>query len=91
MEDPNDGYRSAMKELRISAEPITNMFPAVDVVAHHRTQGKFSGMDDVLELIDVANGKVVLEVGTDNVDDYYPGFVANWIPKNLAINQAKGV
>ncbi len=32
----------------------------------------------------VAN--VVLEVGTDNSDDYYPSFVANFQPENMATN-----
>jgi hypothetical protein len=35
---------------------------------------------------DVVTGKVVLEVGTDNTEDYYPYCVMNWSPENLACN-----
>lgn len=56
------------------------------MVARIRTKGEYSGTDDVLELLDVANGKLILEVGTSNVDDYYPGFVATWTPENMAVN-----
>jgi hypothetical protein len=51
-----------------------------------RTQGEYSGTDEVLELIDAANGKVILEVGTSNVDDYYPSFRAGWTPQDMAVN-----
>ena len=41
-----------------------------------------------LELLDCKTGKTVLEVGTENTDDYYPCFVANWSPENMACNQS---
>ena len=41
---------------------------------------------DILELIDVVTGKLVLEVGTDYSDDYYPSFVANFNPEAMALN-----
>jgi hypothetical protein len=25
--------------------------------------------------------------GTENIDDWYPGFVGNWTPENLSINE----
>ena len=44
--------------------------------------------NDVLELLDCKTGKTVLEVGTENTGDYYPCFVANWSPENMACNQS---
>lgn len=49
---------------------MKNAFPPV------RVMGKMKGADDyrtndTLQLIDVVTGKMVLEVGTDNSDDYY--------------------
>lgn len=87
VEDPSDGYRSCMSSLDSSEyATMTNVFPAIKVLGTHRTKGEYSGEDDVLELVDVSTGKVVLEVGTDNVDDYYPGFVASFHPENMATN-----
>lgn len=87
VEDPDDGYRSSMRELIVDQHAkLQNVFPAIEVVGVHRTKGKYSGEDDVLELIDTTTGKVVLEVGTDNVDDYYPGFVASFHPENMVTN-----
>lgn len=35
-------------------------------------------VNDTIQFIDVVTGKVVLEIGTDNTDDYYPYCVMNW-------------
>lgn len=86
MEDDNDGYRSAMREITVTTEPMKNVFAPLAVVGRHRTKGSYSGTDDVLELIDAKTGQVVLEVGTENVDDYYPGFVYSFHPERMAHN-----
>lgn len=88
IEDPEDGYRSSMKELKIDdAKTMTNVFPPIKVIGKHRTEGEFSGEDDVLELIDAVTGKIVIEVGTDDIDDYYPGFVSNFRPEAMVTNR----
>ena len=86
MEDDNDGYRSAMREITVTTEPMKNVFAPLAVVGRHRTKGSYYGTDDVLELIDAKTGQVVLEVGTENVDDYYPGFVYSFHPERMAHN-----
>ena len=78
VEDPGDGYRSHMEELKVYTGDIKNTFPPVRVVGSMR--------DEVLILTDISNGKVVFEVGTDNTDSYYPFFVSQWTPENLSIN-----
>jgi hypothetical protein len=84
IEDPCDGYRSSMREIKVSDTPMKNIFPVHRVIVSHRTKGEFQKEDDVLEFRSVLTGKLVLEVGTSNVDDYYPCFVARFTPENLA-------
>lgn len=88
VENPDDGYRSSMRHLLIGAGEMTNVFPPLKVIGRHREKGEgsWAGTDDVLELIDEQTGKTVLEVGTDNIDDYYPGFVASFHPEAMAHN-----
>ena len=85
IEDPNDGYRSCMEEIKVSDTPIINNFPGQRVVATMRPDEKYAN-NDILDLIDVVTGKVVLSIGTDNYDDYYPCWVAVFYPENMSIN-----
>jgi hypothetical protein len=77
-EDEIDGYRSALGEIKVVDVPIVNRFTPVVV----RAQLK----GEILSLIDVQTEKPVVEVGTEDYDDYYPCFVANWFPENLCLN-----
>ena len=86
VEDPGDGYRNSMEGCYVTETPVKNTFAPVKVIGRWRTESQYSGTDEVLELIDAANGKVILEVGTSNVDDYYPGFEATWTPEDMAVN-----
>lgn len=86
-EDPEDGYRSCMRDLNVCLPPttLTNTFPPCQVLC--RMQGSSYGeKNEILECIDIVTGQVVLEVGTSNTDDYYPSFVANFMPHNMAGN-----
>jgi len=87
IEDPSDGYRSSMEKLMIVHDAeMKNVFSPVRVVATHRTQGSGYSSADILQFIDIANGKMIMEIGTDNDDDYYPSFVASFNPENMAAN-----
>lgn len=86
-EDPDDGYRSSMEDIVVGGE-VKNMFAPCAVLARMRPHGEFDN-NDVLELIDETTGKVVLSVGTANADDYYPWWVAEWSPENMAANADK--
>lgn len=86
-EDPDDGYRSSMRDLAIVSDPVANVFPPCAVVGTIRATGEYGGNSEVLSFIDERTGKVVLEVGTDNSDDYYPSFVAFFDPRAMAANQ----
>ena len=85
-QDPSDGYRSSMSGIAKSERPMRNVFAPVKVIGRLRTRGEYGGTDDVLELIDAKTGKTVLEVGTDDVDDYYPCWVARFDPTAMASN-----
>ncbi|MBK7357536.1 hypothetical protein [Propionivibrio sp.] len=87
VEDPSDGYRSCMNELTVCEDAtMKNVFEPVKVIGRHRDKGTYNSIDDVLELIDAGTGKVVLEVGTENTDDYYPCFVAAFHPEAMTPN-----
>jgi hypothetical protein len=87
-EDPDDGYRSSMRTFAVSAAPTKNTFPPVAVTGRMKPDTQYES-NHTLQLVDDVTGEVVLEVGTDNVGDYYPGFVAEWRPELLAPNAGK--
>ncbi len=87
IEDPDDGYRSSMKELLVDdSATMKNTFPGITVVGRHLTENNY-GTCDILQLIDIKTGELVLEVGTDDSEDYYPCFVANFTPGAMSINK----
>lgn len=83
VEDPEDGYRSSLGSLLVgAASEVGNMFLACHVTCKMR-----DGNDsDVLQMTDKKTGQVVLEVGTDHSDDYYPSFVSHFSPERMAPN-----
>ncbi len=81
-EDPVDGYRSCMKDIIESKYKVKNKFRPCRVLGTMRDGGC-----DILDFIDVKTGKVVLSVGTDDADDYYPCWVARFTPENMWINR----
>lgn len=90
-EDENDGYRSSLGSIRrwqsvsryiaehddVSFAPI---HPPLIVMIRHRKVAEHSGEADAIYAIDERTGLVVLDIGTDQVDDYYPSFVFSWDP-----------
>lgn len=89
IEDPNDGYRSSMKEVLIVDRVMKNVFPAVVVDVKRLNEYKrweddsFPEAMHIIQLVEKRSGKVVVEFGTGNVDDYYPYYVAKFDPKVL--------
>ena len=88
IEDPDDGYRSSLRGLFVSDDAVKNVFPPVRVLAKMKDAGEYGQANGTLQLIDLVTGKIVLEVGTDNTDDYYPWFVGAFFPDCMAINAA---
>ena len=84
VEDEQDGYRSCLQEVRESNDysgffdqPLAQVTGRVGDVANikHRYEDK-----DTIEFVD-SIGHVWLEVGTIDVNDYYPCFCFNYCPK----------
>jgi hypothetical protein len=88
IEDPDDGYRSYLSKLEVTDEKVSNTFPPQKVIGIMKPDEDYA-VNDTIQFFDVITTKVVLEVGTDNTDDYYPYCVLNWNPENLAINDTK--
>lgn len=86
IEDPNDGYRSAMQELKVSDFVVTNVFTPVQVMCVKRI-GRYRDDYDILDCYDTKNGKLILSVGTDHSDSYYPSFISDFSPENMSINE----
>jgi hypothetical protein len=79
IEDPSDGYRSCLKGVFIIHDKIANTFPPVPVVVA-QTNDEYRKVSTVTV---AASGRVVLEFGTENWDDYYPVFIARFDPTAL--------
>ena len=84
-EDPEDGYRSCMKELEITEERISNIFESVEVLCKMKEDGAYE-TNDILEIYDAENGLLILSIGTGNTDDYYPYFEFDYNPENMSVN-----
>lgn len=92
-EDPSDGYRSSaaapliaecsLYEFGVSPDYI---HAPVTVTACANGDGERTGICQGVQFIDRRNGKVILTLGTENTYDYYPSFVCDWRPENLADN-----
>ena len=89
-EDPNDGYRSCSAEPLVAKASLYSFGISPEYIRApvriQRWTRSEHGEADGLEFIDTRNGKTVLKVGTDNSDHYYPSFVCDWQPQNLAEN-----
>ena len=88
VEDPEDGWRSSMGEIMVgrSGLVITNTFPPCRVLGVFRSDSDYS-VNDVVDFYDQITGKIVMSIGTENTDDYYPCFVACFNPENMSINE----
>jgi hypothetical protein len=88
VEDANDGYRSALDHARVLVNlsalvvplVLAPVYPPMVVRAMIRPP---SDRHNILVLINEATGSVVLEIGTEYIDDYYPGFISSWTPEGV--------
>ncbi len=90
-EDPSDGYRSGLDHARVASPdelPPGSMAEFSPIVVELRVRNErvdgpnswYKHEDEVLYAVVERTGLVVFEVGTVEVDDYYPGFVSSWTP-----------
>lgn len=93
-EDSNDGYRSSMgalmqvpvEDIRMLSQVAGQFGKGIPVLARMMPNdpGTWDGKNDVLEFVDTRNSEVILRVGTENTDDYYPSAIMNWLPERIA-------
>ena len=81
MEDADDGYRSCLAEVRVANDndayrPTFFTQPIAQVRVRPIAAADTSGH----ELVD-ASGHVWLQIGTSDVNDYYPCFLFHYDPK----------
>jgi hypothetical protein len=81
-EGSNDGLRSSLgslRSVRTTPHRMAVIDPPLVVHFHHRARGDRDGADCIYA-INERTGLVVLDIGTDNIDDYYPSFIFSWDP-----------
>ena len=88
IENPDDGYRSYMEELEVSDRTPINSFHGVGVVCSMKENTEYEN-NDILVIRDAHNGKTILEIGTENYDDYYPCCQFVYHPENMMCNAGK--
>lgn len=79
VENPEDGYRSSLGSFGttdIPAKPVARTAVVCRMVTD-------LGKDEILGILNAATLKEIISIGTADVDDYYPGFVACFSPENL--------
>ena len=88
--DHDDGYRSygdIYIPEKISVYDIKNKFLAQDVVITQHRIEHTDGNKHFYSIIDIVNGKTILEIGTDYTDYYYPMAICHYYPENMSVNQ----
>lgn len=85
IENPDDGYRSMMdtilvrtpQDLIFSDRPIANV--VMKFYINQKVDYSFTGFD----LIDVKSEEMILRIGTECYDSYYPEFIVTYDPSCL--------
>ena len=85
-EDECDGYRSSLRYIMKTSDVCKNTFPSHKVKVGWKNADY--GENHTLDFVDVISGKSVMQIGTDNWDDYYPYCVMSFMCLDLAINCA---
>lgn len=85
IEDINDGYRSSLGLIFVADGDMYELssypeFINRNVIVRHVTKSEYYGVSDIVEFIDIETGHLWMRLGTDNIDDYYPSFIAQWYP-----------
>jgi hypothetical protein len=78
IEDPDDGYRSYLGSIKLKSSDGLNFFR--QPIARVKIVGTLNDNFDGYKFVDVNNGHIWLEIGTDHNDDYYPYFVFSYKP-----------
>jgi hypothetical protein len=94
IESPEDGYRSCMDRLILGRPDggdsvCKTEIPDTAVLVVFAKEDQNTDSETLLWFFAVENGKIVVEVGTDNSDNWYPQYVGCFRPENLPVNTQK--
>jgi hypothetical protein len=78
VEDPCDDYRSCLERLSITKVVPKKSIKPVKVLAQMHPQES-----EILQFLNPKTKLCILEIGTTNADEYYPGFIAEFHPENI--------
>lgn len=97
--DPDDGYRSYSCVHLATGEQLQNLymtnFPPQEVIVEFGNVNTSDDYGNTLEnkafmiIRDAITHKEIVNIGTDNTDDYYPYGYFIYHPENMYINQGK--
>ena len=82
IEDPDDGYRSYMGEIKVSDEPCSTPLPDIPVVCRMSDDPRKT----LLIFTDANNGEDIMLLGTSYVDDWYPCCIMQYFPEKMSCN-----
>jgi hypothetical protein len=87
LEDEEDGYRSSLGYVRVCEFDPSDIFFQTSIanvrVDYVEEEVTVNGGCEIYRLVDVFDGHVWVEFGTDWVDDYYPMFVFRYEAKEV--------
>ena len=86
IEDPDDGWRSYCSSIEISNVKPKYSFEGIEVDCSMKPDD-INGYHNILVVKDTITEKVVLEVGTGNIGDWYPYCHFSYHPENMVCNQ----
>ena len=85
--DPDDGYRGYLESIKRTFDygpTLLNHFVPVDIVyVSEKAEYGFHVQCDLIKIINVENDKIILELGTEEIDSYYPEYIIDYCPENL--------
>ena len=86
LEDPDDGYRSCLGVIEYGKQNTSIFFGASIAkvrIEKFQESSEYGYENEGYRLVDVEDGHVWLEFGTNHFDDYYPMFVFTHYPRSL--------
>jgi hypothetical protein len=94
LEDPNDGYRSCLGVIEYGEQSNSIFFRTSVAKVRIETysdldRDAYNSACQGYRLVDVDDGHIWLEFGTDNTDDYYPYFIFRHMPKEVEIETSR--
>ena len=85
-ENPDDGYRSWC-EIEATDLPCKNTFPPQEVFVMLYDKDEAYGKNEGIAIYNIDDASLILKLGTDNYNDYYPCARMDFHPENMPINK----